>query len=100
MSLPEHDYPVAERVEVHGQDALRAFDLNDYPSPHPCGRTLTVLADSSASACSTVRLYTHLRSWDRGAQIEQEAHVQDLVAHSELRAHTAPDRLTQAASPG
>jgi hypothetical protein len=35
MSLPEHDYPVAERVEVHvGKTPYVRFDLNDYSIPH------------------------------------------------------------------
>jgi hypothetical protein len=86
MKLPEHEYPVAERLEVHaGKTPYVRFDLNDYSIPHThVRRTLTVLA-------------THRRSWDRRAQIEQEAHVQALVDHKRgARAHRATDRLTQA----
>ena len=101
MGLPEHDYPVAERVQVHtGKTPYVRFDLNDYSIPHThVRRTLTVLAEPERIRVldGAVVLATHRRSWDRGAQIEQEAHVQALVAHKRgARAHRATDRLTQA----
>jgi len=101
MSLPETDYPVAERLEVHaGKTPYVRFDLNDYSIPHThVRRTLTVLADPERVRVldgATV-LATHRRSWDRRAQIEQEAHVQALLDHKRgARAHRATDRLTQA----
>jgi hypothetical protein len=100
MSLPEHDYPVAERVEVHvGKTPYVRFDLNDYSIPHThVRRTLTVLAEPDRVRVldGALVLATHSRSWDRGAQIEQEVHVQDLVVHKRAaRAHRATDRLTQ-----
>ena len=101
MKLPEHDYPTAERVQVHaGKTPYVRFDLNDYSIPHThVRRTLTVLAEPDRLRVldgATV-LTTHRRSWDRRAQIEQEAHVQDLVDHKRgARAHRATDRLTQA----
>lgn len=102
MKLPEHDYPVAERLEVHaGKTPYVRFDLNDYSIPHThVRRTLTVLADAERLRVldgATV-LATHRRSWDRRAQIEQEAHIQTLVDHKRgARAHRATDRLAQAA---
>lgn len=101
MGLPEHDDPVAERVQVHaGKTPYVRFDLNDYSIPHThVRRTLTVLADPDRVRVldgATV-LATHRRSWDRRAQIEQEAHVQALAGHKRgARAHRATDRLTQA----
>lgn len=101
MKLPEHDYPVAERLEVHaGKTPYVRFDLNDYSIPHThVRRTLTVLAEPDRVRVldgATV-LATHRRSWDRRAQIEQEVHVQALVDHKRgARAHRATDRLTQA----
>ena len=101
MKLPEHDYPVAERLEVHaGKTPYVRFDLNDYSIPHThVRRTLTVLAEPDRVRVldgATV-LATHRRSWDRRAQIEQEAHIQALVDHKRgARAHRATDRLTQA----
>ena len=101
MGLPEHDYPVAERLEVHaGKTPYVRFDLNDYSIPHThVRRTLTVLADSDRVRVldGAAVLATHRRSWDRRAQIEQEVHVQALVDHKRgARVHRATDRLTQA----
>jgi hypothetical protein len=43
-------------------------------------------------------LARHARCWDRGQQIEDDAHVQRLVDHKRAaRAHRACDRLAQAA---
>ena len=101
MKLPEHDYPVAERLEVHaGKTPYVRVDLNDYSVPHThVRRTLTVLAEPDRVRVldgATV-LATHRRSWDRRAQIEQAAHVQALVDHKRgARTHRATDRLTQA----
>jgi len=101
MKLPEHDYPVAERLEVHaGKTPYVRFDLNDYSIPHThVRRTLTVLAEPERIRVldGAAVLATHRRSWDRGAQIEQEVHVQALLdAKRGARAHRATDRLTQA----
>jgi hypothetical protein len=101
MSLPEHDWPVGERLEVHaGKTPYVRFDLNDYSIPHThVQRTLTVLAEPDRVRVldGAAVLATHRRSWDRGAQIEQEVHVRALVDHKRgARAHRATDRLTQA----
>ena len=77
------------------------FDLNDYSIPHThVNRTLTLLA-----SLDTVRIVdgqdviaTHPRSFDRGAQVEDPAHVAALVADKRAaRAHRAQDRLQHAA---
>ena len=101
MTLPESDYAVAERVQVHaGKTPYVRFDLNDYSIPHThVRRTLTVLAEPQRLRVldGAAVLATHRRSWDRGAQIEQQEHLQALVAHKRgARAHRATDRLTQA----
>ncbi len=101
MTLPENDYAVAERVQVHaGKAPYVRFDLNDYSIPHShVRRTLTVLAEPERLRVldGAAVLATHRRSWDRGAQIEQQEHVQALVDHKRgARAHRATDRLTQA----
>ena len=62
-------------------------------------RTLTVLAEPDRVRVldGAAVLATHRRSWDRGAQIEQEEHIQALVERKRgARAHRATDRLTQA----
>ncbi|MGH8569138.1 MAG: Mu transposase domain-containing protein, partial [Gammaproteobacteria bacterium] len=77
------------------------FDLNDYSIPHTyVHRTLLV-----AATLETVRILdaghviaTHPRSFDRGAQVEQPAHLEALVAYKRAaRTHRAHDRLHHAA---
>jgi hypothetical protein len=102
LALPENPFPSEERLEVKVRKAPYArFDWNDYSIPHThVQRTLSVLA-----TLDTVRILdgpqviaTHVRSFDRGAQIEEPAHVQALVAHKRAaRAHRAQDRLHHAA---
>ena len=63
-------------------------------------RTLTVLACEHWVRIldGTVELARHARSWDRGAQIEDERHVLELVERKRAaRAHRGCDRLAQAA---
>jgi hypothetical protein len=102
LALPPTPFPTEEQVTVSVRKTpyLR-FDLNDYSVPHThVQRTLTVLA-----SLDTVRILdrhtviaTHRRSFDRGAQIEDPAHIAALVAHKRAaRAHRAQDRLHQAA---
>ena len=76
------------------------FDLNDYSVPHEhVRRTLAVVASPG-----TVRVLdgaeviaTHERCWDRGQQVEDEAHVATLVeSKARARRGRALDRLTRA----
>ena len=102
LPLPDNPAPLLERVAVTvGKTPYVRFDLNDYTVPHTHGRrVLTVLADTHEVRivdAGTV-LACHPRSYDRGAQIEQAAHIQALVAHKRAaRQHRATDRLVQAA---
>jgi transposase len=98
LGLPEEPFPTAERVIVraHKTPYVR-FDLNDYSVPHThVRRTLEVLATVETVRItdgSTV-IATHRRSFDRGAQIEEPAHIQALEAQKRAgRAHRAIDRL-------
>ena len=101
MALPEHDYPLEERVQVQvGKTPYVRFDLNDYSIPHThVRRTLTVLATPARVRVldgQTV-LAEHLRSFDRARQIEVMAHIDALVDHKRgARQHRATDQLTQA----
>ena len=105
LALPEEPFPCEERVIVRAaKTPYVRFDLNDYSIPHThVRRTLEVLA-----TVGTVRvvagptvLAVHPRSFDRGAQIEDPAHVQALVDHKAAgRAHRAMDRLHHAAPSG
>ncbi len=82
-ALPADVFPVADRVEVKaGKTPYVRFDGNDYSVPHDrVRRSLTVMATSD-----TVRVMDgqdviamHTRSWDKGAQIEDAAHIAALV---------------------
>ena len=100
--LPENDFPTDEHiaVSVRKQPYVR-FDLNDYSIPHAyVGRSLNVVAGlERVRILDGVNLLaTHLRSFDRGAQIEDPAHIEALVAHKRAaRMHRAQDRLHHAA---
>jgi transposase len=101
MALPDNPFPTDERIDVRiGKTPYARFDRNDYSVPHThVRRTLTVLASptevrvvdgSSVLAC-------HPRSYDRGAQIEDAAHIEALVQRkSTARSHRGVDRLATA----
>jgi transposase len=102
LALPEQPYPTDERVAVKaGKTPYVRFDRNDYSVPHPhVRRLLTVLADPHQVRVldGAQVLARHPRSYDQGAQIEDPAHVEALVAHKRAaRQHRATDRLAQAA---
>ena len=74
---------------------------NDYSIPHHyVGRTLVVSAtlDTVRILDAATVLATHRRSFDRGCQIEDPAHIEELERHKRLaREHRATDRLHHAA---
>ena len=102
LSLPDNPFPAEERLEVSvSKTPYARFDLNDYTVPHThVRRTLTVLA-----TLDTVRIFngqeliaTHMRSFDRGAQVEIPTHIEELVKRKRAaRRHRAQDRLHHAA---
>jgi transposase len=102
LPLPSEPFPAHERVEVEvGKTPYVRFDLNDYSVPHDrTQRTLVVFAD-----LETVRIAegndvvaTHARSWDRGQQLEQRDHLQQLADEKRrAREHRGLDRLARAA---
>jgi transposase len=101
LALPATPYPVVERVEATvGKTPYLRFDKNDYSVPHGyVQKTLTVLAEPHEIRIvdgATV-VATHPRSYDKGQQIEQVAHIEALarVKHA-ARAHRQTDRLTRA----
>jgi hypothetical protein len=100
--LPEHEYPLYERSIVKvGKTPYVRFDLNDYSIPHThVRRSLVVLAEPERVRVlegSTV-LAEHSRSYDKGAQIEDPAHISALIkAKGAARQHRATDRLAHAA---
>jgi hypothetical protein len=102
LALPDNPAPLLERVAVSvGKTPYVRFDLNDYSVPHShVRRILTVLADPHEVriADGADILARHPRSYDKGAQIEEPAHIQALVDDKRAaRQHSANDRLAQAA---
>jgi hypothetical protein len=75
--------------------------MNDYSIPHThVGRSLTLLADAAEVRIldGAHLLASHPRSYDKGAQIEDPAHIAALVAQKHAaRQHRATDHLAQAA---
>lgn len=98
LALPADPYPTEQRLEVKvGKTPYVRFDLNDYSVPHDrVRRVLTVIADQTR-----VRVVDgldvvaeHTRSYDRGQRIEDNQHLEALVAEkAQARAHRGIDRL-------
>jgi transposase len=102
LPLPDNPYPLLEHVDVKvGKTPYVRFDLNDYSVPHTkVRRLLTVLADPHEVRIvdGAEVLACHRRSYDKGAQIEDPAHVEALLADKRAaRRHRGTDRLAQAA---
>ena len=101
LPLPDNPAPLLERDAVKiGKTPYARFDLNDYSVPHThVRRVLTVLADTHEVRIvdGAQMIACHRRSYDKGAQIEQDEHIQALVGHKRAaRQHRATDRLAQA----
>jgi transposase len=102
LPLPDNPPPVHECLQVRvGKTPYVRFDLNDYSVPHShVQRTLTVFAEPHEVRIvdGAHVLARHARSYDKGAQIEDAAHIQELVEQKRAaRRHRATDRLVQAA---
>jgi transposase len=101
LRLPDQDFPNEERVEVHvGKTPYVRFDLNDYSVPHDhVRRSLLVVAslDIIRVLDGTTVVATHARTWDRGQQVEDASHIQDLVERkAKARKDRGMDRLARA----
>jgi len=83
MTLAGNPYPTEERKEVVvGKTPYVQFDLNCYSVPYTAVRkTLVVLASSTRVRIldKQEEIASHNRSFDRNQQIEDPAHVQELV---------------------
>jgi len=101
LSLPDNPFDTRETVEVRARKTpYIRFDLNDYSIPHQqVQKTLSVNAD-----LETVRILDgaeliadHPRSFGKGEQIEQEAHINALwLEKTHAKLHRGQDRLSQA----
>jgi transposase len=101
LALPNDRFPCDERVEVaSGRTPYVRFDLNDYSVPHThVRRPLALFADDERVriTCDGALIASHPRSWSKGEQIEDPAHVAGLVAHKRAaRHHRGLDRLHHA----
>ena len=102
LALPDTPFSTDERCEVSiGKTPYARFDRNDYSVPHTCVRkTLIVMATPTQ-----VRLLdgaevvaNHPRSYDKGQQIEEPAHIAALADRKrQARQHRGQDRLARAA---
>jgi transposase len=100
MPLPDDRFPVEDRVDATvGKTPYVRFDGNDYTVPHTrVRRVVTVVADAA-----TVRVLdgldeiaSHPRSWSKGEQIEDEAHLAPLVEQKrEAHESRGMDRLAR-----
>jgi transposase len=102
LALPDNPYPLYERLGVTTRKTPYVrFDLNDYSIPHThVGRTLVLLADLDQVRILDGQyvIACHVRSFDKGAQVEDPAHIAGLVAEKyAARRHRATDRLVSAA---
>lgn len=101
LPLPVNPFDGHERCLVRiGKTPYARFDLNDYSVPHTqVRRRLTVWADTERVRLidgSTV-VAEHLRSYDRGAQIEDPTHLAALTTHKRAaRQHRISDSLIHA----
>lgn len=101
LALPENPFPVYEMQSVRvGKTPYIRFDLNDYSVPHTLVRkTLQVVADLDhvRAMNGLTEVACHKRSWDKGSQIEDPKHIEELKEQKqEAKKHRGMDRLHHA----
>lgn len=101
IPLPDNPYPCDEVEEVRvPKTPYVRFDSNDYSvPPEHVRKILTVHAtlDTVTILDGAQPVATHARSFDKGAQIESQAHLDTLSAHKQkARHHRGQHRLTHA----
>jgi len=102
LSLPDNPFPTDEREVVSAaKTPYVRFDRNDYSIPPThVRRTLTVVASPSEVRVldGVAVIAAHPRSYDKGEQVEDPAHVAELTARKrQARQHRGTDRLARAA---
>jgi hypothetical protein len=82
-----------------GKTPYVKYDLNSYSVPHVCvSKSLTVLAtlDTVRILDGAVEVATHKRTFNRDQQIEEPAHIEQLIAmKTEAKQHRGMDRLKE-----
>ena len=101
LSLPDDAFPVHDVVNARvGKQPYVRFDTNDYSVPHDrVRRTVTVLATPERVRVvdGDDTIAEHARSYSRGEQIEDPAHLAALTAWKrDARAARGTDRLHHA----
>lgn len=99
LGLPEHPFSTDRVMPIaSGKTPYVRFDLNDYTIPHIWVRKPLTLVASDAEVRvlnGQKEVACHKRSWDRGAQIECEAHLAALGAEKhKAHEHRGRNRLT------
>ncbi|MBL6985233.1 MAG: IS21 family transposase [Candidatus Thioglobus sp.] len=100
LTLPDNPFDTRERIEVRAQKTPYVrFDMNDYSIPHQqVQKTLSVQADLETVRIidGTELVAEHPRSFGKGEQIEQEAHINALwLEKTQAKLHRGQDRLSQ-----
>jgi len=103
LGLPDNPFDTRERVEVRARKTpYIRFDLNDYSIPHQqVQKVLSVHADLDRVRIvdGDKLIAEHPRSFGKGEQIEQEAHINALwLAKTHAKLHRGQDRLSQASN--
>ena len=105
IALPDNPFSTEEQENVKvGKTPYIRFDWNDYSVPHTYTRcTLTVSATLKEVKVlnGTEVIATHKRSFDKAHQVENPAHIEELVKRKkQARVHRGQDRLTHVVSCG
>jgi hypothetical protein len=98
LSLPAHSFETdVMRTVASGKTPYVRFDRNYYSIPHThVRRPVTLLASATTVRviAGTEEIARHIRSYDTGQSIEQEAHVAGLIAATrQANPSSARDRL-------
>ncbi len=98
LPLPAHPFETTVmRTVASSKTPYVRFDRNSYSIPHThVRRPLTLLASATTVRliAGTVEIAHHVRSYDTGQTIEQEAHVAGLIAATrQANPSSARDRL-------
>lgn len=100
LALPPDHFPAHDMTLVRvGKTPYVKYDLNSYSVPHVCvSKSLTVLAtlDTVRILDGAVEVATHKRAFNRDQQIEEPAHIEQLIAmKTEAKQHRGMDRLKE-----
>lgn len=101
LPIPDDAFPTDERMAVKvGKTPYVRFDLNDYSVPHTHVRKLLQVVASLETVSfldGVTVVATHPRSFDKGRQVEEPAHVSELVEFKrQARRQRGMDRLHHA----